>query len=390
MHSSHSLRRVLCLGIISAAITSAPPPASAQSWTSSPQMFGYFQNILSYYDFKAGRGHDYSSFSVQQLNVMLQKELSPRWTAFVNMEFVNSYSSSRLFGDFNLEEAWIRLRIGQRMSLKAGLLIPEFNRMNSIKTKMPLLPYIIRPLAYESSLAEAVAVEEYIPTRAFVTFYGHQPAGPLKIDHAVYVGNSPNVSTSDQPGQSGVDTSRTFLVGGRIGVRTESIHAGVSGSLDYYDLPAEVGGLIHDPNPNVREIPRYRLGVDARLTRWKVTLEGEMIEVWYDDDLKEIVADKDFYYGTVLFAASDRLTVFGGYWYVSQNFVAVAEGLRGFELVNYVGRLKIPTFGASYTLTDYVILKAHFGIVKEEVDQEGVRSREMDFNYYGFGTSVMF
>jgi len=380
--------RNLAWAIAIALILGVGAPARSQNWTDPPLVFGYFQNILSYYDYK-GSGHDFSSFSLQQLNLMIQKDLSPRWTAFVNMEFVNSFSTSRMIGDFNLEEAWIRYRVGQRHSLKIGLLIPEFNRMNTIKTKTPLLPYIIRPLAYESSLAEAIAVEEYIPTRAFLSFYGTLPVGHVKIDHAVYVGNSPNISTSEQPGQTGVDTSRTFLVGARVGARLANIQAGVSGTLDYFDYPAEVGGFIHDPNPNVREIPRYRLGADLRVTQGPVTFEGELIEVWYDDDLDEIVSDKDFYYGTVLVSVTDQLIVFGGYWTTSQHFLDVAEGLRGFELINYVARMKIPTFGASYGLGDRVVLKAHFGIIKEELDAKGVRSREFDFNFYGFGTSVM-
>jgi hypothetical protein len=262
--------------------------------------------------------------------------------------------------------------------------------MNTIKTKMPLLPYIIRPVAYESSLAEAVAVEEYIPTRAFVSFYGTLPAGPVKFDHAVYIGNSPNLSTSEQSGQTGVDTSRTFLIGGRLGMRSAIIQAGFSGSLDYIDLPAEVGGFVNDPNANVREIPRYRFGADLRATHGPFTFEGELIEVVYDDDLDEIVADKDFYYGTLLVALTDRLTVFGGYWYTSQNFLGVLEGVRGFELTNYVAKLKIPTFGASYNVTDRVVLKGHFGTAKEDLEKNGERSEEFDFRFYGFGTSVMF
>ena len=57
----------------------------AQTETDSPLIFGDFQSTLAYLEGEK-EIRDYTSFSVQQLNVMFQKELSPKWTAFVNLE----------------------------------------------------------------------------------------------------------------------------------------------------------------------------------------------------------------------------------------------------------------------------------------------------------------
>lgn len=363
--------------------------ARAQMTVEPPLVFGYFQNTLSYLDAKNSFQPDYTSFSMQQLNVMMQKELTPQWAAFVNMEFVNSYSSSRMWGEFNLEEAWVRYRITQRLNLKMGLHIPEFNRMNTIKTKMPLLPYIIRPLVYEASVSENVSDNEYVPNHAYVSLYGTVPAGRVTIDHALYAGNSPNTSTIFGGQQSAVDTSKTFLTGGRLGIRTEAIQAGVSGSLDFIDYPAEIRNYIKD-SVDIQEVPRYRFGADLRLSVGPLTFEGEMIKIMYDDDISEIAIDKEFYYATILYDASERLTVYGGYWYTAQDLTDPDVVGLGFELVQLAARQKIPVVGAAYQINDRVVAKGQFGRLTEEIDDERYSGRLANFYYYAIATSVMF
>ncbi|MGH9876672.1 MAG: hypothetical protein ACRD5H_03465, partial [Nitrososphaerales archaeon] len=68
------------------------------------KIFGYFQTEFRYdNDSSVAR----NSFLLQQLNVFLQKDLGRDWTSFVNFEIVNSYSSFRDWGSFNVEEAWV-------------------------------------------------------------------------------------------------------------------------------------------------------------------------------------------------------------------------------------------------------------------------------------------
>ena len=109
-----------------------------------------------------------NSFQLQQLNLFLKKQLSPSWTSFISLEMVNSYSSFRDWGAFNLEEAWLRYRLSKELNLKLGLQIPTFNNFNEIKNRTPLMPYVVRPLIYETSFQEIIPLEMFAPERAFV------------------------------------------------------------------------------------------------------------------------------------------------------------------------------------------------------------------------------
>lgn len=390
---TRSFHRLIWIGAIQVAVLAAivwPHPANAQLLNGSPQIFGYFQNTLAYFNNTKKHPSDYTSFSVQQLNLMVQEELTPNWTAFVNLEFINSFSTSQMLGDLNLEEAWVRYRINQRLSLKLGLHTPEFNRMNTIKTKMPLLPYIIRPLVYETSVHEEFPSNEYVPEHAYISMYGTAPVGSMTLDHSLFLGNSPNLSTNLGQGQSAVDTSMSFLFGGRVGVRSHSLQAGVSASIDFVDYPVDVYSYIPNRSADITEIPRIRLGADLRFTTGPVTIEGEMISVTYDDDIREILIDKEFYYGTLLFAATDRLTVFGGYWYTGQDMTGPFDNGSGFELVNFSAHQKIPNVGAAYNINDRVVGKIHFGKVDEDADDDRYDAALAEFMYYGLACSVMF
>ena len=254
--------------------------ATANSTTAEDdrlRIFGYSQNIFQQVDQKVrfpdqtSRQVDLNSFILQQLNIFLQKPVSERWTSFVNLEMINSYSSFRRWGAFNLEEAWVRYRMNRAFSLKLGLQIPIFNHFNEIKNKTPLIPYIIRPLVYESSFNEIIPLDEFTPTRAFVQAYGSVPKGEAKMDYAVYLGNSPNIN--DNPGntgviddgensQTGIDTTATLLIGGRLGLRYQDLKFGVSATHDYTNLfQTGSGSLGHEP-ADFKEVRRIRLGTD--------------------------------------------------------------------------------------------------------------------------------
>jgi hypothetical protein len=385
---THSRPLSTLIFVLIALLALASSQAQAQMVLEPPRVFGYFQNSLTYVNARSSES-DYTSFSMQQLNLMMQQELTPDWTAFINLEFVNSFSTSRFLGDLNLEEAWVRYRISQRLNLKLGLHVPEFNRLNTIKTKMPLLPYIVRPLAYESSLSEVIPTHEYVPEHAYVSLYGTIPVGAVTVDHAVYVGNSPNLSTTLGQGQSAVDTSVTFLTGFRLGVRAEAIQAGVSGSLDFVDYPQEIMTHIRDKSADITEIPRYRFGSDLRLAAGPLTFEGEMIFVRYDDDISETLIDKEFYYGTIMYTVNDRLTIFGGYWYTGQEVIEVPQGFD-VGLDRFDASQRIPNFGVAYTVNDRLTAKLHFGKIDEETKSRYRDNDLYDFMHYGLAVSAMF
>ncbi len=98
--------------------------------------FGYFQTSFQH---RTSFGDDpaQNSFSLQQLNLFFQTDVSERWRAFVNFEVLNNFSSSRRWGGFNVEEAWLRYRLKTSFNLKIGLQIPIFNSLNEIKNRTP-------------------------------------------------------------------------------------------------------------------------------------------------------------------------------------------------------------------------------------------------------------
>jgi len=190
--------------------------SSAQDKGNSVKIFGYFQNSFSHWTAFDNQPKQ-NAFNLQQLNLLFQKDLDPDWTAFINFEFLNNFSSGRRWGSAKIEEAWVKYRANRNFNLKLGMLIPIFNNLNEIKNRTPLLPYITRPLAYETSFGEIINIDVFIPVQGYTQIYGFVSAGEAKIDYAVYLGNTPNINNQPSIGQTGVDTTTSILIGGRVG-----------------------------------------------------------------------------------------------------------------------------------------------------------------------------
>ena len=339
------------------------------------KVFGYFQ--VSYgYERNIDQSVQNKSFNLQQLNLFLQKELAQNWTAFVNLEFVNSYSSFRNWGALNLEEAWVSYRRSDQLKLKLGLQVPIFNNLNEIKNKTPLLPYIIRPLAYESSYNEIIALEEFVPGRAFMQVYGFIPAKELKLDYALYIGNSPNINDDPRRGQTGVDTTKLFLVGGRFGLRARNFKLGASITFDDLDLH-ETALVLGYPPSRFNKVPRLRLGGDFSFEAGKWFGASEFIRVTYDDDHPQFDFDKEFYYGTLGFHFIERLFAYGGYWVTREN----ALPLQDLDILAL-------TPGAAYNFNDVLFIKAQYGRVRFESTRP--TPFKTNANYYFLAISVVF
>ena len=346
----------------------------AQTEASNLKVFGYFQVALGFQkDVQTER--EQNSFTLQQLNLFLQKNLSSDWTAFVNFEFVNTYSSFFDWGGFALEEAWINYRRSDQFKLKIGLLTPTFNNLNEIKNRTPLLPYIIRPVVYESSFREIVPTEAFAPARAFVQAYGFIPAGDTKFEYAAYLGNSPNINDNPERGVTGLDTSRTFLLGGRVGVRHNFLRAGFSSTFDKLDF-SFAPDTLGIPAIESRSVLRTRLGGDISYHDNKWLLEGEYIRVLYNLDQAEVRIDQTFYYGTLGYHFSERLLVYASYWVAHANVQPIEE--EGFQ---------VPTIGMAYNLNDMIILKAQLARVHSE-DTNPVIDANYDYSY--LAVSVVF
>ncbi|MGD8782563.1 MAG: hypothetical protein PVH88_26850 [Ignavibacteria bacterium] len=353
------------------------------------KVFGYFQTTFTHSREDVGKSES-TSFNIQQLNIILQKDLAKKWTAFTNLEFVNTFSSSKLWGDFNLDEVWVRYRHDSRLILKLGLSVPIFNNFNEINNKTPVMPYIIRPIAYETSFGEFIDIEEYVPQRTFVQAYGHLTFDDIKLDYAFHLGNSPNISSRDQIGQqSGTDTTKLFSYGGRLGIRKNGLKFGISGSYDrlnnYKEKTVEsASSSIVLPDDLRNELPRYRVGSDLSFFIDNFFFEGEFINVIYDDKHPLFKLDKTFYYATVGYNFCEDIIGYITYWRTKEYKTSKSNESDP----DTYSTLKIPGLGISYDLNDRTRLKLQFAPV--EYKTTGSEDASSSFTFFGLAISVFF
>ena len=72
-----------------------PVVVHGQSGESDINIYGYLQASFYYETRDLDTKRNSTTFTVQQLNVLLQKDLARQWSAFVDLLFTNSYSSFR-------------------------------------------------------------------------------------------------------------------------------------------------------------------------------------------------------------------------------------------------------------------------------------------------------
>ncbi|MCA9741246.1 MAG: hypothetical protein H6695_02825 [Deferribacteres bacterium] len=362
--------------------------ANAQGDASPIKIFGYFQNSLQQWSAFENLPKR-NSFSLQQLNLFFQKDFDANWSAFVNFEFLNNFSSSRQWGSGNLEEAWLKYRLNMRFNLKLGLLLPIFNDLNEIKNRTPILPYVIRPLAYETSFSEIIPTDLLTPVRAFVQAYGFFPAKEAKLDYAIFLGNSPNVNSNPDYGQTGIDTTATFLVGGRFGIRLREFKIGISGTYDKDSIFESFADVFEFPRSDFSKIPKKRLGGDLSFENTKFSFKSEIIKVDMKSDLHELDANLDFFYGTLGYFATERLFFYGTYWLMDQRLAVAASSGAWKENAD----ISVSSFGFSYTLSDRITLKAQYAYVNNINESEILGQKyntDDDFKIASAAISVFF
>lgn len=349
-------------------------------------IFGYFQTTFTHIEIVDSVYKPSNSFAVQQLNVFLNKDFNDDFSAFINIEVLNNFSSERNWGGLNLEEAWMKYSASDAFNVKAGLLIPRFNALNEIKNKTPLLPYIRRPLAYEASMGDIISLEPYIPQRAFLQVYGNIGlSDDAKMEYAAYAGNADRFHINGgTTGQRGVDTTTYKLVGGRVGVTvSDFLRAGVSGTYDRQKFIVNSRFL--------GEMPRTRLGADLALSYAGFELTGELVLIDLNlADSSQAVLDslaglpnstvgtspkKTFYFANLTYNFNPQLYAYVGYSYMQD------------DISKFIGAgLGMTSFGVGYRPIDQVVLKAQF--TKSKFGDNPVRP--YDRNYYYVGASVFF
>lgn len=344
-------------------------------------VFGYFQARLQHNVPNQQKVNN--SFSLDQLNLFFAKEFSPKLSGFVNLQLTNTFSSDKSWGGFNLEEAWLKYAPDPAFTIQAGLLVPEFNNLNEIKNKTPLLPYVFRPLVYEATISSILDFAAYVPERAFIQIKGSVNTGDVRVDYSVHAGNSETrYITTSQVGTwvPGQDTSSYKSVGGRIGMRWSGLKAGVSYT---YDRDRQSDLMLGD-------VPRTRLGVDLSFAVAGFTVEGEYIAV--DDHMNETQQatlsmismmnpmvynnlKKSFYYGNVTYEFTDAIYGYGGYSYLDDKSNSILnEGVVAY------------TAGVGFRATEYAVVKAQWAHFKMN-DQTFFT---LDQNTYFVAVSVFF
>ncbi|MFO7446489.1 MAG: hypothetical protein R6W90_08985, partial [Ignavibacteriaceae bacterium] len=251
--------------------------------------------------------------AVQQLNLMFRKEFSSKVSTFLNFEMINNFSTEKGWGAFNLEEVWLNYEYTSNHSIKGGLLIPKFNSLNEIKNKMPLLPYIFRPLAYEPTLRAIVNPSDFLPERAFVQLQGRFFAEDLELNYAAFAGASESdyilSNTEEGATGSGTDTTNFKLFGGRIGINYDNLRAGVSTSFDKDNHQATLQ----------EDVKRTRLGFDIGYSIFGFTIDAEYIKVMLDPKNTDKDLNKLFYYGTLAYDFTDQIFAYGTYSYLENK-----------------------------------------------------------------------
>ena len=362
----------------------------AQNEESQLKIFGYFQNSFQHWT-KFEERPEANSFSVQQLNFFFQKDLAKNWTAFVDLEFLNNFSSTRRWGAANLEEVWVRFRMNEKFNLKLGLQIPQFNNLNEIKNRTPVLPYIIRPLVYETSFNEFIPIEWFVPHRSFAQLYGFFPSSEVKFDYAAYLGNSLNINDDKINGQTGVDTTTTMLVGGRLGLRYKELKLGVSGTFEMNSSFVTLAPILNLPLDKFDELPMYRIGADLSYHFTNFSVECEFIAVKLKDDLGTLDMGLKFSYITLGYDFTDNLYAFASYWYMEMSINSKYDEITENDHEGIV----TPNLGLTYNINDRIRLKAQYARVMSDEKRnfgllEQVNKQKDDFSVTALAVSVFF
>jgi hypothetical protein len=405
---------LLCVGLV---MPFEAPEATAQD---ELKIFGFFQGVAfqnwqkltqqglrqttingvpTFQRFDSVNNTDRNVFTLQQVNLFLSKDFGSKFSAFVNLEFTDNYSSNLGWGSLSLQEAFVRYEGSEYFNIKAGLFLPQFNNLYEIYNRLPLLPYVFRPFIYETQFDAFISREDYLPSRALLQIYGYIPLGDLNIDYAGYIGNAENTyifasnsivratglgSNFQAPGLSTVSLKTG---GARVGVRAGQLKAGVSATLDNDNqrrfniaiqgtgitVPANNKTLAEGSNPG--DVSRTRIGIDAQYTVGPLTIAGEALLVNYalsraqQDSLaawSKPVANparaadlsvggigdnlnKRFFYGTLQYDFTENFYGYATASYLEDNFSTVFKN----GVLGYGG-------GLGYRLIDQVVVKLQY------------------------------
>jgi len=320
--------------------------------------------------------------NLQQLNLLLARSFSDNVFAFVNLELINNFNFQRTWGNFSIQEAFIRMNFYDLLNLKAGIFYPRFAAFNEIKNRFPLIPYIYRPVIYESSMQQIFDFADFVPETGALQIYGSYFVEKFSFEYALFAGNAEKTFFNSAAiplftKLQGVDTSDFKVFGGRIGAKAKLGNLGIyEGGFSYaVDKDKETNKLLgFAPSPVRRYfgvLSRNRYAFDFSANLFNFYLAAEHITVKYKPDQKQkntlqqakqliessgkkgsVGFDKRFYYVTLGYTIFDKIMLYGSYSYMEDKLIYLLT--EGFEL---------GSGGLSYMYNDNVTFKFQYSYI---------------------------
>lgn len=230
---------------------------------------------------------NYNGFFQQQTNIMLEKQVDTQIKGFFNIEFTNNQDHENKFGNLTLEEAWVSYHYNKYHHFRVGKMIPEFGVFNTIRNRIPISPFITRPIIFESLFNAGFNVEEYVPKYAFFEYrFTESISNALKFEVFTSVGNSANnmlVSDDDVNPYNGIfsgqDTTLNLSFNTKLNfnyVKPEFgiLDFGVSASRDVNQIYNHSDVV---QQPNMGNVVRYRGVIHLKIR----TIKNEIISEYY-------------------------------------------------------------------------------------------------------------
>lgn len=360
-------------------------------------IYGYFQSELLYErsitkQFGVSDTLKRSTSEVSELDLFFNKQITPKISALVNLQLTGNYSSENFWGDFALDQAWVKFDLSKMFVLKIGQVVPMFNQFNEIKARFPLHPFIIRPAIYETNYGKMVQSSIFLPLHAAMQINGTVPLGKTKFDYAVFGGNSEFIHTKKNASDYvvipfGTDSTNFKMVGGRLGLRAFDLKFGISGTYDKArndDINATIDtanstmkailGDYAPVLPSIGETPRYRFGVDLSFTNGRFNFQSEYIYVHITpkDNVKRTLdlvslatkdspvpisndLDRQFAFASLTCYITEKFNAtLAGYYNNTPASVILDKGFYGVD------------FCLGYNITDGVAVKAQIRDVRSD------------------------
>ncbi|MEM8487853.1 MAG: hypothetical protein AAF564_20045 [Bacteroidota bacterium] len=359
-------------------------PAFAQ-FDEDLYLSGYFQGQYKSEVYEvAGVKRSLSTFSLQQINFLFKKNFGDRFSSFIDLESVNTYTTEKGWGAMKFSEAWLSFNPKRSLNIKLGLQVPVFNNLNDIKNRTPLLPYLFRPVVYESSFNNFLQITAFVPDQAYINVEGTLVSNRLKFDYAVYMGNETEFVPPDALSlvPASTDTTKSKLFGGRIGIRRGELKAGISATRDHTNQ--QQGGL--------GAVRRHRIGADLSFSIRAFFVESELISLLHNltdaqtqtltfvsaqSPVLNASLDKLFYYFMLGYRLNDRFTLYASYDHLEDHATVLIK--KGVDIFS---------FGVAFRPIDSAVLKLQY------IDYYMLEKRFPDFRFRGqsffTGVSVIF